>query len=45
MFILREKERAGKGQRGREREDPKQTGAVTAEPDAGLKLTDCEITT
>ena len=52
LFILRDRERerdhtpAGEGQREREREKiPSRLRAVSTEPDAGLKLTKCEIMT
>ena len=42
----RETERAGEGQRERERERiPSRLCIVSAEPDVGLELTNCEIVT
>ena len=46
LFILRTKVRAGEGQRGREGEKiPSKLRTVSAEPDAGLKLTKYKIMT
>ena len=46
LFILRERVSAGEGQRERGRERiPSRLCAVSAEPDAGLDLTTCEIMT
>ena len=41
----REIEQAGEGQREREKEIPSRLHAVSAEPDAGLELRNCEIMT
>ena len=47
LFILRERETRGKGgpERERERENPKRLHDVSTEPEAGLKLTNCEMMT
>ena len=48
LFILRERERGKQErsrERGRERENPKLCRAVSAEPDVGLNLMNCEIMT
>ena len=46
LFILSKRERAGEGQRERGRERiPSRLSAVSAEPDAGLEPTNCEIMT
>ena len=48
LFILRERERerSGEGQREREKERiPSMLCTVSAEPDAGPKLMNCEIMT
>ena len=44
LFILREKERARVRERQRQR-IPSRPRAVSAEPDSGLELTNCEIAT
>ena len=48
MFIFILRERAGEGQREREREReriPSRLHVTSAEPEAGLELTNCEIMT
>ena len=45
-LFLRERAQVGEKQRERETQNPKQaSGSVSTEPDAGLKFTNCEITT
>ena len=46
MFILKEREQAGEGERERRRDRiPGRLHTVSMDPDVGLKLTNCEIMT